>query len=43
VFEGGLEGMDGGIILAALEASELGWQQQEFDPYRSKVAEEMLL
>jgi hypothetical protein len=28
VFEGGLEGMDGGIILAALEASELGWQQQ---------------
>jgi hypothetical protein len=29
VFEGGLEGMDGGIGLGIVfEASELGWQQQ---------------
>jgi hypothetical protein len=25
------------------EATKLGCQQQEFDPYREKVAEEMLL
>jgi hypothetical protein len=44
VFEGGLEGGEG-IDLALLlwEASKFGWQQQEFDPYREKVAEEMLL
>jgi hypothetical protein len=43
VFEGGLEGMGGGIYRAELfEATKLGCSSSG-DPYRSKVAEEMLL
>jgi hypothetical protein len=45
VFEGGLEGMDRALIsvLAALKLQSLVGSSSEFDPYRSKVAEEMLL
>jgi hypothetical protein len=44
VFEGGLEGMDGALIsvLAALKLQSLVVSSSD-DPYRSKVAEEMLL
>jgi hypothetical protein len=45
VFEGGLRARALISVLAVLRSSKLGWQQQQqkFDPYRSKVAEEMLL
>jgi hypothetical protein len=44
VFEGGLEGMGEGIDLGigCLRLQSLV-SSSEFDPYRSKVAEEMLL
>jgi hypothetical protein len=43
VFEGGLEGMDGGIDLGGCFELQSLVSSSEFDPYRSKVAEEMLL